>query len=443
MNIPHLIFGKGRTPLRPFVFLLLFSCAIAHARPVRVTLLHFSDYHSHAVPFYDDGRAGVGGIARAAGYLRQEKKRGALIFSGGDMINRGSPAWSDKYQCAEWPWLNGLVDAMAFGNHDADYGHDAFDRCRAQLRYPILSANTQGMQRTAVLTVKGVRIGVFAVAGPDFPSLVKAEGFTFADRIAAARDAVRALREGEHADAVVMIGHEHIDDDFALARAVPGIDLIFGTHSHLKRELTRIEGTSTWFISPFQYLAYVSRVELTVDDGKVTRVDGKLVRVDDKLPIDRAIDQRVRTMQRELEHDPQYAALFAPIAKLPEAVSVEALAKRAVEIMRRAAKADVAVSTASSFRQALPPGTLTLEALCAAMPYDNEIVVAEMTGAQFEALLVAPGADGPFVVARPDSIEPSARYRVAMTDYLAGLAKIQAVKSGLRVRNEVRISFAP
>ena len=86
-----------------------------------------------------------------------------------------------------------------------DYGRAAFDRCRAQLRYPILSANADGMQKTAVVRAHGVRVGV-------------------GDSVAAARDAVRDLREREHVDAVVMIGHEHLGDDFGLARAVPGID---------------------------------------------------------------------------------------------------------------------------------------------------------------------------------------------------------------------------
>ena len=45
------------------------------------------------------------------------------------MINKGSPAWSDKYRCAEWPWFNGVIDAMAFGNHDPDYGIGAMQAC--------------------------------------------------------------------------------------------------------------------------------------------------------------------------------------------------------------------------------------------------------------------------------------------------------------------------
>src|SRR2546430_871038 len=106
---------KGRERWRPLLFaLLLLLCVSAHGRETRVTILHFSDYHSHALPFYDEGRPGEGGIARAIGFMRREKRRGAIVLSGGDMINKGSPAWSDKFGCAEWPWLNGIIDAMAF-----------------------------------------------------------------------------------------------------------------------------------------------------------------------------------------------------------------------------------------------------------------------------------------------------------------------------------------
>ena len=446
---------KGRTRLRPLFFLLLFFCATADARAVRITILHFADYHSHAVPFYDDGRHDQGGIARAIGYLRREKRRGALVFSGGDMINKGSPAWSDQYGCAEWPWLDGIVDAMAFGNHDADYGEDAFERCRASVKYPILSANTAGIQPSVIVEWRGIRIGVFAVAGADFRSLVKAEGLTFSDPIAAARDVVHHLREDELVDAVVMIGHEHLDDDFALARAVPGIDVILGSHSHLKRELTLIDGTKTWFISPSQYLTYISRVELTFELSKRTalrNVTGRLVRVDERLPVDRDIEARVQSMQRALERDPQYAPLFVTVAELPRAMSVDDLAARTVDIMRRAAQADVALSTASSFRQALPPGGLTLETLRAALPYDNEILVYEMSGEQLAKLLAygrsRAGTDAFAVVS--ESAADGATLRVATTDYLAKVAAgyrdffagLTPRVTGLHVRDEVRKALA-
>src|SRR5260221_9181881 len=296
--------------------------AIPTHASTRVTYLQFSDYNSHAMPFYSEERPSQGGMARAVAYLRAQKRQGALVFSGGDMINKGSPSWSDKYGCVEWPWLNGVVDAMAFGNHDPDYGREAFDRCAESVSYPILSPNTEGFRGTAVFTVHGARIGVFALAGSDFKTLVKAGGFAFSEPVAAAREAVRKLRDDDHVDAVVMIGHQHLDDDFAMARSVPGIDLIFGSHSHLLRELQQIPGTSTWFISAYQYLTYVSRVQLTIAGHRVTSVTGSLVRIDSHVPSDPAIDRRMAQLQLDLEHDPQYAPLFEPIATLRSPLSV-------------------------------------------------------------------------------------------------------------------------
>lgn len=431
-------------------FALIFICASAEARTTRVTLLHFSDYHSHALPFYSEGREQQGGIARAIGYLHAERRHGAVVFSGGDTINKGSPAWSDKYRCAEWSWFNGVVDAMALGNHEPDYGFEEMQSCLNGVRYPVLSANTNGFMASRVFVRNGIRIGVFAIAGSDFKTLVKEPQLHFGDPVAAARDAVRELREKQRADVVVMIGHEQLEDDFALARAVLGIDIIFGSHSHLKRDLMRIEGTKTWFISPFQYLTYVSRVELTFVNRKLTKVSGRLVPVDATMPLDRTTARRVAAMQRDLERDPAYAPLFALITTLPAALSVEALAKRTVEIMRDAAHADIALSTASSFRQALPRGPLTLESLRAAMPYDNEILVYSLPGDAVQKLLAygasRQGSDSFAIVAAPATIDPARNYRVATTDYLARtavgyrdfFAGVTAQTPGLHVREEVK-----
>lgn len=427
--------------IRRLVFLLL--VASAAGAETNVTLLHFSDYHSHALPFYtEEGERG--GIARAIAYLKREKRRGALVFSGGDTMNQGSPAWSDKYGCAEWSWWNGIVDAMAFGNHDADYGRPAFDRCRKTARYPILSANTAGLKRYEVFVANGIRVGVFAVAGSDFHSLVKAEGFAFTDPVAAAREAVQTLRGKERVQAVVMIGHQHVEADYELARAVPGIDLIFGSHSHLKRALTRIDGTQTWFISPWQYLGYVSRVQLSFDDGRLTKVIGDLVPIDRHMPEDPEIARRVRTMQTALERDADYRELFVPIGTLAAPLSVDALAQRTLDVMRKATNADVAISTTSSFRRALPGGTLTMELLRAALPYDNEIVVCEMSGEQLQRVLGAAAADS--FVSGADAIDSGRTYRIATTDYLAFVAHAKAFecdrkKTGLRVREELRKTF--
>lgn len=430
-------------------FLLL---ARAAAAATTITLLHFSDYHSHALPFYSEDRADQGGIARAIRYLRGQKRAGALVFNGGDMMNRGAPAWSDKYGCAEWPWLNGIVDAMAFGNHEADYGVEQFNRCRALVDYPILSANIAGFQPYEVFVVRGIRIGVFALAGPDFPALTKLPQDWFSDRIAVAGDVVRRLKDQEAVDAVVMIGHEHAEDDFALARAVPGIDLIFGTHSHWKQELMQIPGTSTWFISPYQYLAYISRVELTFDGGRITGARGRLVVVDDTLPGDRRVSRLVDAMQQKLERDPAFENLFVKFGSLPAPMPIDRLAQHALDAARMVTRADIALSTVSSFRQPLPAGPIDLELLRNAMPYDNEIVVVDMPPAMAEKLLALvkaqSGTDAAAYVT--GGIKEGAQsVRIATTDYMAGVAPayrdffagFRLQNTGIRLRHQVRKSL--
>jgi 5'-nucleotidase len=428
--------------MRRLFLTLLFAVNVPAFAQTRIVLLHFSDYHSHALPFYSEGHADQGGIARAIGTMKRARQvDDAIVLSGGDMINKGSPAWSDKYRCAEWSWLNGVVDAMALGNHDFDYGVDVFNDCRARVKYPIVSANTEGFPASTVIARKGVRVGVFAVAGSDFASLTK--GMTFTDRIAAARNAVADLRR--RADVIVMIGHEYKADDYEIARAVPGIDIILGTHGHLKQELTRIPETSTWFISPGQYLTYISRVTITLRKaGKAAlQVEGELIPVDSHLRDDPVIAKRVAEMQRELERDPEYAPLFEPIGKLTKPVSVDDLGAKTVSLMSDAVHADLAISTTSSFRQPLPPGTITIEMLRAAMPYDNEIVVASMTGEQLQRVLSFSG-EALFDTLHPrGEIDPSRTYRVATTEYLANVSAFKQFfngvdKSGLHVRDQVR-----
>ena len=64
-----------------------------------------TDYHSHALPFYSEGQHGFGGIAKIIAFLKEKAgDEDTLVFGGGDMINLGTPAWSDKFHAIEMPW---------------------------------------------------------------------------------------------------------------------------------------------------------------------------------------------------------------------------------------------------------------------------------------------------------------------------------------------------
>lgn len=462
--------------LAPLALATLAGSGPAGERHVRIVA--FSDYHSHAVPFRSEGRPGRAGLARAVAYLRQARAAGALVLSGGDMLNKGVPAWSDEFGCLEWPWLDGLVDAMALGNHDLDYGYAAFAECRRSVSFPILSANLLRANGTAFFTVGGrpylvrdvggVRVGIFALAGPDVQRLIRPAhlppGTRWADAVETARAVVKALREQERAQAVVFIGHQAREDDEAMARAVPGIDLVLGTHSHHKSGLVTIAGTQTRYIAPYQYLTYVSDVRLTVAGGRVRAIEGGLVRLDERRPEDPVVAARVAQRQRELERrrPERFAVVGRTALELSDAGVAEGeslIGNWATEVLRRKAGAHVFFSTASSFRAGLPPGDVRLEDFYAALPYPNRVASVRLTGAQLLDWLgvsvARRGSDGfsqlsgaryavcqgrprdVHVLSDPAApekghapLDPSASYLVATTDYQArvveGYARIFA-----------------
>ena len=443
----------------------------------KVTILHFSDYHSHAVPFYVDGEGESAGIARAFGYVKPLSEReDVLVFNGGDTMNRGAPAWSDKYGCIEWAWWNGVVDAMAYGNHDADYGTETFSRCVDSIEYPILGANVvagdgqpvflHGGKPYAVFDRGGVRVGVFALAGRDFETLVgesssPASEVRFRDRATVGREVVEALRNEERVDAVVLIGHASTEDDESLAREVAGIDLILGTHSHRLESPRRIDGTDTWILSPGQYLTHVSRAELTVGRSGLT-IAGDLVAMASERIEDESMAARVAGLQRELELDPSYAELFRVIGSLDEPLSNAGVNERNTPLgsfvmtaILDDAHTDGAASTSSSFRGSLPSGVIRETDLRDVLPYDNRLLRYELSGDALSALLelIASrrGTDSFCQTAGElDAIDSTRSYSVAVTDYMAKVSadyrqffsRLEPVDVGITVRESVRRALA-
>jgi len=397
--------------LAPLLLLLLAGCqpvTLQTDATTTIDIYHFSDYHSHALPGFAEGDASRGGIARVLGLLATAKASNPnlLAFNGGDMMNLSNPIWSDVYTCTEWSWFNSVVDGMALGNHEFDYGGEAFSDCANHITYPLLSSGLvysdtaePYLPEYEVYEVDGVRIGVFAVAGDDFPRIVRPElmpanmrWLIGEEKLARAAAIVETLRNAETADLVISIGHQSRLEDEVMARRVAGIDLILGTHSHLKVPLTQIEGTTTYFISPFQYLDYVSHVTLGVADGQLVNITGELIAIDETTAENVALAEKVMGMQAELEElHPERFEILGEAAGLIDNTDVNwgetGIGNFVTDLARQAVNAHVFLSTSSSFRAALPPGPITQEAYLTALPYQNSIVTAELSGAQLLELL--------------------------------------------------------
>lgn len=244
------------------------------------TILHTNDIHSNLIGVgpaseytpatLNDDRT-LGGIERIATLVAERKRAReadgpVLVLDIGD-FSVGTPFGGAFQQTgAELQCLSlAGYDATTFGNHDFDFGPVALANAVASAhkagRLPqILAANTSfdsadagldGMKALAqtgairshvVIERGGIRFGLFGMMGVDSITwTINPGALTFPDPIETARNMVQQLH-AEGADVIVCMSHGGVrepknapiteGDDVTLARAVPGIDIIVGGHTH-------------------------------------------------------------------------------------------------------------------------------------------------------------------------------------------------------------------
>jgi 5'-nucleotidase len=95
----------------------------------------------------------------------------------------------------------------------------------------------------------GTRFGIFGLLGKEAQYYITGAGaVSFSGAIETATETVKILRETEKVDVVICLSHGGVEkgedgrytdgDDARLPRALPGIDIVIGGHSHteLKEE---------------------------------------------------------------------------------------------------------------------------------------------------------------------------------------------------------------
>ncbi|MDD4769823.1 MAG: metallophosphatase, partial [Eubacteriales bacterium] len=286
------------------------------------TILHTNDEHSalSPTPLVDcspgESNPALGGYARLAQAVKdiraakEAAKEPVLLLSAGDYLG-GSPY--------SWLGLNGKApdltimnrigyDAVAIGNHEYDYGPELLAQYLQAAGYPganehtiLLASNTLppaghalndiGIQKTAVLTLSnGLRVGLFGLIGVDAVNVAPyAEPVEFADQVETARAMVAAL-EKEGVDIIIALSHSGEDEDADLVRAVPGIDVIIGGHSHMLLEEPIIEG-ETIIVQAGENLKYLGNLELaynfSTDKVRLRNLETKkpyVIPLDDSVP---------------------------------------------------------------------------------------------------------------------------------------------------------------
>ena len=385
-----------------------------HAGNATVTLAHINDTHGRYLPVAvspgnataqtgDPGReeesfsrAGtVGGYAVMAGALRQLRERvGAdnlLLLHGGDAFGDDLLANLTQGE-ATIRLMNALgVRFMALGNHDFDYGAERTRELQGIAEFAMRGANVTDAsgspflgEPAQVFELAGARVAVLALAyhntgqtgSPD-----NVRGLTFGSGIDAARRWVPALRS--RADVVVVLSHQGSKVDRELARAVPGIDVIVGAHSHDAIFPPERIG-SVWMVQALSDGAALGELTLTLGhDRRVADVSGRMHTLwTDEYPSDAAVTHLIERLRA-----PHRAALEAQVATAAVRIgrryrSESPFDALAGEILREYTGAEVAFLPGVGYGVSLEPGVVTREALSALLPHPTKVATVMLTGSQ-------------------------------------------------------------
>lgn len=394
----------------------------------QVTVLSTTDQHGHIYPIdaYTQQPANYG-LAKVATLIKaaRVKSPDLLLIDCGDTIH-GTPLeyfHNRKHNGPVDPmmlvmnWLN--YDCMTVGNHEYNFGLAVLHKARREAHFPWLSANTyrMGTDETAyqpylIKEVHGVRIGILGLTTPGIPYWENPEnyaGLEFRETVAEARKWVPILRDREHVDAVIVAMHMGVEYDLAsgrggvgdvahenaalaIARRVPGIDLILMGHTHQTVPALVVNGV------------------LLAQAGKW---DNHLLRADlffDREP-DHAWTLAAKTstalpVTSETVADPEILALAAPYQKETEAwlgrtighcdqtltatdgyVRDTALLDLIQRVQLDAGDADVSFAANFNMRARIPAGPVTVRDIAGLYVYENTLYVVEATGAQIKAAL--------------------------------------------------------
>lgn len=423
---------------------------------VSFTILFTNDHHGQLEPM-EDGWGGVARRAAAIAAVRQEVGPARVVLvDGGDLFTGGPLSASTKGEADAAAYQAMGYDAIAIGNHDLDYGIARLRELRKLYRTPWISANLVqhggvNVMRPYVFRNAGVRIGLVGFSTPETPQLTKREntrGMVFNSPIQVAHGLRTILKKD--ADIFVAVSHLGLDGDQALAKSATFLHVIVGGHSHTLLEepvvTLRKDGSPDGpiIVQAGEKGRYLGRLDLTVEGDKKSGYRVKSFRY------------RLIPLSKEVAQDPVMLKLLDGFRSgagvdLGEKVCEVAADSRRVgdgdwtfacfcaDEMRKASGAEVALINTGSFRTDLKAGPLTKGDLLTLLPFEDQIVTVQMTGALLrqvlERSLTKKGAggflqlSGVAVSGQPGNLsiqvgeEPlSAKreYKVAINDFLAG-----------------------
>lgn len=370
---------------RFLVFTLFLPC-LAVAQNCKLAVLSVNDMHG--------AYTGIANLMTLSDSLRSLYPD-FLLFSAGD--NRTGNPFNDFYTPPSMP-MTALMnfagfDASAVGNHEFDSDFDDFKTNMKLSYFPYLMANGYAADSLEwkfepyriFETHSGVKVAVVGLIElnsrgiPDvLPSQVS--NFTFENPLERAKD-FYGLRDS--CNVFIYLTHLGASVDTLLARQSAGVvDAIIGGHSHtLIKDGATVDGVL--ITQAEKSLMYATLTVFDIVDGKVKGRSCQTFDLSEFKP-----HPAVTTLVGFYSNSEKFNKVVTVFDK--DYLGTQAVGAMKVEALKNACGVDIVVQNYGGVRvDSIFKGVFTLADLYRLDPFDNDIVIYELTPSEIDDLLTA------------------------------------------------------
>ena len=229
------IFGERLMKKIILIFsLLVYNICFAS----EITILHTSDTHGRISPIEYKGVKNSGGFSRRVTFVNDMRKtnKNILLLDSGDYF-QGSLYYRLDYGKSGaklMPYIN--YDAVALGNHEFDNGLKILKRNIKLSKTQFITSNVHFKDKYLQKAVKpyilkefdGEKYLIIGATTSKLSNLTNTKELTVTNPI----DEINKIIKQVPHDKVIILSHCGLDEDRAIAKAIPQIDLILGGHNH-------------------------------------------------------------------------------------------------------------------------------------------------------------------------------------------------------------------
>ena len=379
-----------------------------------VTILTTTDIHGHISPYKPSGATyPVGAMAKMANIVEatRAKQPNTLLVDVGDApYNTNVANLFEGRPVIEIMNLMGY-DAMAIGNHDFDFPFDIMERNAGLAKFPFLSANTyyKGeypafLKPYIIKEVDGIKIAIIGLTDDEsawYTHPRNVAGITFKDNFEAAKETVDAVKD--KADVVIALAHLHGDNN-NLSKNVAGFDLVFGGGTDIVAYPERIG--DSWLLSSGKHGELISQTNMNFINDNLVGFTFSHIFMTENLEDNETVVQLATKYEAGLD-DKLGLIIGKTLVDLDgERGTVRLKESNLGNIIADSLKeftgSDIAFQNGGGIRASIGTGDITLKDVYTILPFDNLVVVQNLTGktvwdAIEHGVSVYPGAAGQFL----------------------------------------------